>query len=465
MNFKNMPELKWISGQSNLVLIFRDRTVDAVWTEQSLLGPTVRLMERFARDEEMPAALAERLRTADKTPSRVLVCLPREWVIQRTLFYPAAVQNDLAQMVQFEASRHIPLPEAERRIAYTAVLLPEGKQVGVNLLAARTAEIAALLEPLTAAGIPVDEVTSLSALLVPGETALPVLLLLTGEANIELALFADGLLQDSLLLDRQAVGFGKEALTDAVRRLTVRHRERLGAEGIGKIVSAGSAELPEDFTHGLEAAFGLTVHTLDIPEPLKPAVAGFADRPLLPEALHLSVSEFPASLNLIDRPGRKVTWSRRSMMIAGLCALLAVELLAGWLVRTFSPAVALKIAEREASELKRKAAPVQTVKNQNREMRNELDQLAEMGKTRISVMGMLKTVSDALPDDTYLLSFSYSKGDEITLRGRSKTPDRLPQMIQSLPFVKSIEESDIGEKESEYYGFRISAALRSTSHE
>lgn len=460
MNFKNVQQMKWMTGRSNLVLVFRDRTVDAVWTEQSLLGPSVRLMERFARDDKMPAALEAQIRAADKIPSRVLVCLPREMVMQRTLVYPASVQNDLAQMIQFEAVRHVPLPEAERRIAYASAPLPGGKQIGVNLLAARGAEISALLEPLTAAGIPVDEVTSLSSLLVPADSSVPLLLVLADEIRIELALFADGLLQDSMLIDRQAAGFSKETLADAVRRLTVRHREQLGAEGIGKILCAGPAPLPEEFTHGLEAAFGLHVHPLEVPEELKAVQASFADKPVLTEALCVSVAEPPVSLSLIDRPGRKIMLSRRTVIIAGLCALLAVELLAGGLVRIFSPAVALRTAERDAAELKRKAAPVQTVKNQNRELRSELDQLNELGRTRVSIMGMMKTVSDTLPEDTYLLAFEYAKGDKITVRGRSKTPDRLPQLIQSLPFVESIEESDTGEKENEYYGFRISAALK-----
>jgi Tfp pilus assembly protein PilN len=465
MNFKNMPEMKWMAGKSNLVLIFRDRTVDAVWIEQSLLGPSVRLMERFTRDEQMPGILAEQLRAADKTPSRVLVCLPREMVMQRTLVYPAAVQNDLPQMIQFEAARHVPLPEAERRIAFTSAPLPGGKQISVNLIAARSPEISALLEPLTAAGIPVDEVTSLSSLLVPADDSVPLLLMLADELHIELALFVHGLLQDSLLIDRFAAGFGKETLADAVRKITVRHREMLGAEGIGRLVCAGPAALPEEFTNSLEAAFGLHIHPLEIPEALKSSAASFAENPVLAEALCVSVAEPPASLNLIDRPGRKISLSRRTMIIAGLCALLVFELLAGWLVRTFSPAIALKAVERDAADLKRRAAPVQTVKNQNRELRSELDQLNELGRTRVSIMDMMKTVSDTLPEDTYLLTFEYSKGDDITVRGRSKTPDRLPQLVQSLPFVNSIEESSIGEKEDEYYGFRLSAALRSASDE
>ena len=465
MNFKNMPEMKWMAGKSSLVLVFQDNTVDAVWLEQSMLGPVIRLMKRFQRDEQLPELLAQQFRAAEKTPARVLVCLPRAMVMQRTLFYPAAVQNDLAQMLQFEVSRHVPLPEADRRVAFAATPLPDGKQLGVNLLAARSTEIAAFLEPLTAAGIPVDEVSSLSSLLVPAADGVPVLLVLTDHAHVELVLFANGLLQDSLLIDRQAAGFSKEMLVDAARRMAVRHRELLGAEGIGRIVCAGTTELPEEFRNSLETSFGLHTHPLELPDTLRPAVAALHIVPVLTEALCAAAVDLPPTLNLIEKTGRKVPLSRRTLIVAGLCILLAAELLGGWLVRTFSPAIALKAVGHETADLKRRAAPIQIVKNQNRDLRSEIEQLDELGKSRVSIMSMLKVLSDTFPEDTYLQSITYSRGDSIRIKGRSKTPDRIPQLVQSLPFVKTIEESDTGEKEDEYFGFSLTAALRSTSDE
>ena len=454
-----------MAGRSSLILIFRDNTVDAVWLEQGLLGPAIRLMERFPRDEQLPELLAKRFREAEKTPARVLVCLPRATVMQRTLFYPVAVQNDLAQMLQFEASRHVPLPETDRRVAFAAMPLPDGKQIGVNLLAARGTEISAFLEPLTAARIPVDEVTSLSSLLVSDVNSAPALLILTDDTQVELVLFANGLLYDSLLVDRQSAGFCKEMLVDAARRMVVRRRELLGAEGIGRIVCAGTAEFPEEFRGSLETSFGLHIHPLEIPAALRLAASSFSDGPVLTEALCAAVAAPPPTLNLIERLSRTVSLSRRTLIIAGLCILLTVELLAGWLVRTISPAIALKAIGHEMVDLKRHAAPIQTVKNQNRDLRSEIEQLDELGKTRVSIMSMLKVLSDTLPDDTYLQGISYSRGDDIRIKGHSKTPDRIPQLVQSIPFVKTIEESDIGRKEDEYFGFSLSAALRSTRNE
>lgn len=465
MNFKKLPEMKWLAGKSSLILLIRDSTVDAVLMEQSLLGPAVYLMERFPRNEQTPAQVAQRLLATGKTPAHVLVCLPRPMVMQRTLVYPLTVQNDLAQMLQFETSRHVPLPEEDRRIAFTAAPLTDGKQLGVNLMAARRSEIAALLAPWTAAGIPVDEVCLLSSLLTPAAGDVPFLQVFSDDIHTELALFTNGLLQDSLLLDRTSAGFGKETLVDAVRRITVRHRELLGAEGIGRIVCSGTTELPEEFVVSLEVAFGMPLHALEIPDSLRLAVSSASIEPVLKEALCAAAAEPPPSLNLIDRSGRNVPLSRRTLIIAGLCALLAAELLVGWLVRTVAPAMALKSAQHETVELKRRVAAILPVKNQNRDLCNELDQLDEMGRTRVSMMSMLKVLSDTLPEDTYLQGITYDRDDEITIKGRSKNPEQLPHLLLSIPFIKTIENSDTGEKTDEYYGFSMAAALRSTNDE
>jgi Tfp pilus assembly protein PilN len=185
----------------------------------------------------------------------------------------------------------------------------------------------------------------------------------------------------------------------------------------------------------------------------------------LAEALCAAVAAPPPTLNLIERPRRTVSLSRRTLIIAGLCILLTVELLAGWLIRTVSPAIALKAVKHETVDLKRSAAPIQVVKNQNRDLRGEIEQLDALGKTRVSVMSMLKVLSDTLPEDTYLQGITYSRGDNIQIKGRSKTPDRIPQLVQGIPFIKTIEESDIGKKDDQYFRFSLSAALRSTRNE
>lgn len=463
MTSRNKPAGSRATNRSRLVLVFWDHAVDAVWMEQSWLGPSLRLMVRLPRDDQFPAALGQRLRESGTTPSRVLVCLPRKMAIQRTLSFPLAVRDDLAQMLQFEAARHVPLQDSDRRLAYASAPQPDGKQLGVHLLAARKSDLELFLSPLTAAGVPVDEVTTLNALLIPSGTEGAVLQILSDEEHIEVILFQHGLPQESLVLPKPAGTAGKDELVDTVRRLIARHHGQLGAEGVGRLICAGPSALPEDTLNSLGMALGLHAQTMEIPERLRPAVPRGAA--ILTETLCAAARVMPPELNLIDQSSRKVPWSRRKVIITALSTLLVAELIAGSALYAMAPAKALKKTEQEGAELNRRAAPVLAVKNQNRELRNELKQLNQLAEQHISVMGLLKTISDALPDDTYVLSLEYIRGDQIRLRGRSKAPDRLPDLLQAIPVIKTIEEWDIGEKDDDYFGFRFTAALRSDRNE
>ena len=456
MNFKNMPDLRWMAGRSNLTLVFYDDWIDAVWMEQSLLGPSVKLMERFSR-AAAPEQLAEKIRAAEKTPARVLVCPPRSLVMQRTLFYPAAVRADLSQMLQFEAAKHVPVPDAERRIAFSSAPAADGKQIGVNLLAARAGEITELLAPFRAAGIPVDEVIPLSSLLAPPADSPATLMIFDNGGETEFVLYVNGLLQDSFTV-KDASSF-----VDSIRRIIARHRELLGAEGIGKIIYSGINELSEETRHAIEGAFGLHVQLLDVPEALRSSL--LPETPALTAALCAAGAAPEPSLNLIDRSGRKVPPNRRTLILAGLAALLLIELFAGWMVRIFSPSFAIQSAERESAALRRRAAPIAEARGHSRDIQNEMVQLNDLIQSRVSVMSMLKTVSETLPTNTYLQAVDYSRGKSIQLRGRSKEPDQIPQLIMSLPFTGAIDEWSSGEKTDDYYNFRITAAIRSSTNE
>ena len=74
-------------------------------------------------------------------------------------------------------------------------------------------------------------------------------------------------------------------------------------------------------------------------------------------------------------------------------------------------------------------------------------------------MEIMQKVSDALPEDTYLRQFSCDN-EEISLRGNSKEPDKLPELVMALPFVDTINKSEIGRKNGDYYEFTLEARLR-----
>ncbi len=96
-----------MSAKSTLCILFRDEEVQAVFVDRTVLGAQVKFMERFPRDERVYEEIAKLTKSVEKTPSRVLLCPPREMVMQRTLSYPAVAPADIASMIQFEATRHV----------------------------------------------------------------------------------------------------------------------------------------------------------------------------------------------------------------------------------------------------------------------------------------------------------------------------------------------------------------------
>ena len=162
--------------KANMCILFRDETVDVVFIDYTVLGAHLKFIERLPRDEQVYAAVADLMQAVEKTPSRVTLCVPRENVMQRTLRYPATVQNDIGNMIQFEATRHVPLAETDRALAWSAVPAPDEQQVVLNLVAARQTEISTLVGCFEAVGVPIDEALPFSSVIIPALGGIPTLL-------------------------------------------------------------------------------------------------------------------------------------------------------------------------------------------------------------------------------------------------------------------------------------------------
>jgi len=434
--------------KTTLCILFRDETVEIVYIDRSMLGAQIKCMEQLPRDEEVYDAVAERLRTIEKTPGRVLLCLPRDMVMQRTLRYPAMAPAEIANMIQFEASRHVPLPESDRVLGWSSVLSPDQKQVMINLLASREADVRALMARFEEVGVPVDEVVPFSAAVYPVLGNKPTLLVISDKQSVELCFYGEGQLQDSQVLPVNAPGFSSERLVTAARQMAAKHKSWLGMEGVERVIMTGPQPLEID----LETAFGLRVQPLALPE-----LFAAVDHPLV-DALAASSAELPPELSLIENADRKVPVSKRTILVASLCTLLAVEVVAWTGIKVSAPAMQRKQVAEEIANLRRRAAPIQRMKDKNREMRKQLYRLDEICSQHVSAMQILGELSELLPANTYLQQASF-RGQTLNLRGLSMEPDRLPELLLASPDIDAISRSDIGKKEGDYQSFNISVTM------
>lgn len=444
-----------MTNKAALCILYRDEAVEVVFLDRTVLGVRIKFIERLPRNDEVFAAVAGLMQGAGKVPSRVVLCIPRAMAMQRTLRYPALVQADLANMVQYEATRHVPLPEGDRALAWSSVPSSDGKQVVLNLLAVRQSELRALVERFEAAGVPIDEAVPFSSSIVSLVGATPTLLAISDDRHLELALYGEGQLQDSQTLPRNAPGFSPERVATAARQMAAKHKEWLGDEGIGRIFTAGPQPLEAD----LASAFGLHVRPLEFPEGVDAVEGASAD------AVCAALAQLPPQMNLLEARGRKVPVSRRTLAMVSLCALLAIELVAWFAVKTAAPSIQRRQVAEELAKVRRRAAPVQRMQEKNREMRSQLYRLEELCGRHVGTMEILRQLSEALPDDTYLRSVGIDDGQGIRLRGLSKAPERLPELLMAHPMVEAISTAEIEKKVDDYHEFSLTVTLKESDED
>jgi Tfp pilus assembly protein PilN len=440
-----------------MCILFQDDVVDTVFIDRTMLGAQVKFMERLPRDENIFDAVADLMKSTEKTPTRVTLCIPRGNAIQRTLRYPAAVKDDIGNMIQFEAARHVPLPEEDRLIAWSSVDSPDGNQVVLNLVGARKAEVWDIIDRFEEAGVPVDEAAPFSALATSALGDAPTLLVLVDARHIELCLYGQGMLQDSQVIGRDAPGFSEDRVVIAARQIVAKHKDWLGDEGIGRILVGGPEKITDNLEKDLGAVFGLHIHPLKAPAEVLAVLAEEEDP--LSEALLVASVGMLLTLNLIEDKQRKVPISKRTIVISSLCLLLGIELLTAHAFKTGAPALQRRKVAREITAMRKDTYAIQKMKDKNRVFRKQCYQLEQACGSRASSMEILKVVSDTLPEDTYLRDISCNQ-EEIRLKGSSKVPAKLPELVMTMPFVNTISTSEIGSERNGYYEFNLRASLR-----
>lgn len=112
-----------------------------------------------ARVTERAAALRDHLKAQRITVKNVVVVIPKNFVMARSVSLPSTVEDEIAGMARFEAERHIPF-NAERHIVSYHVLARQGMQGSDVLLAAVDLPIAQeYLDICVKAGLSVTAIT------------------------------------------------------------------------------------------------------------------------------------------------------------------------------------------------------------------------------------------------------------------------------------------------------------------
>ena len=79
-------------------------------------------------------------------------------------------------------------------------------------------------------------------------------MVVSDEQHVELCLYGEGALQDSLLIKRSAPGFGESRLITAARQMAAQHKDWMGDEGIGRVLLSGPVPVGGTFDSDLGVA-------------------------------------------------------------------------------------------------------------------------------------------------------------------------------------------------------------------
>lgn len=435
----------------NLSIFMWDEVLDAVLVEHSVLGPEIRLAERLPRSHEVLAELGDKIAKLEINDLFVRVSIPRESVLLRTVSYPAVVKENLETMLPLEANRHLPLPENDRAIAWTTA--ENDDELLLEMVAVKQSALNELLAPLAEAGLKADYALPASAFLAQWTDEKPTLILVNDAQHAEVILCSHGLLRETVLLNQP----NAEKVVDTAQRMLVHNRKWLGDEGVTQIIGTGPIALSEELQNELSVTFGLTAKPLTAPdeENTEPV-----------EALRAAMENLPETLNLTEARARKFTMTRRTITISALAAVLLIQLIAWPILFAQAPRAAQDRLNRKIRQLKKESGPFQKMKTEIRQMRDELSGLEKLSQDQLSMMQVLKIVSDTLPEDSYLTRIRFNKERELSLTGQSKNPSALSGILLELPFVADITKSDSKERSnSEYSNFTLNFTVKDMTHE
>lgn len=391
------------------------------------------------RTAALENALALFLQELQAKPEQVVVCLPRQLAFVSRLVIPETARGSLAQVVEYEIERLVPLPKEE--IYYDSLVYETGgeeRRLGIVILAMPRRVVDDYLAVLESAQLPPQTVTFSSAAFISAAAYCiplsdgPCVLVGRTHGAIELSFVEKKHLVASHTFS-QAQARNEDILTDLI------------AQGI-------SRNLPG---HAVDEVPIFVCPTTDAPllaaspehDLLALAIARFtgAGADVLPPdglaalgAALQAVGEDVVGINLLPpekRARREKTLSPLTVGLAGLLCLLALVWPISVVVhqhRSLS-AVAQRTTDLEPS--------VKKVQAQESEATRLIERLKLVeDSTQKRVVPLLKNLSEVIPTDVYVTNFRYKEGDvEVSgVAAATRPASELVGLLESSPCLRNV---------------------------
>ncbi len=397
------------------------------------LAPVSRPEERL---KSLGEAVAAFKRETKAEPGAVHLCLARQELLLNRLILPTAARENLAQVLEYEIERVIPLPRDEIFYDYQVRESGPGEngRLAVLVVSVPRRVVRQYVDALEAAGIrPKSVVVAAAALgdytaFCRGALAQPVALLVRDGDEGELAVFVE-------------------------RQLVANHSFRGHAPSTAEVNAMVRRDLAEVF-HAVEAPVDLLVAATPNGTPASPdgtldlfaLASGRLDAPtsffdaadpmLLPAigAALGAVREGVVDIDLLPAEHRPV---REGLFVPLLLMVVAVVLA---LVYGGSVIVRDEMTRRElAREVEELEPQVAAIKKQEADVRRLQNQIATLTENQDRRMvHYLKELTDKIPSDAYLTTLRY-RNNRVEMDGFATKSSELIQILENSPMFKNAQ--------------------------
>jgi Tfp pilus assembly protein PilN len=391
------------------------------------------------RAEAIERALIQFLQELPVSPDQIVLCLPRHHAFVSRLVIPETARSSLAQVIEYEIERLVPLPKDEiYHDCLTHEIGGEERRLSVVILAVPRRIVDEHLAILERAQLRPQMVTLSSAALMSAATFCvpfaegPNVLVAKENGSVELSFVEKKHLIASHLFS-QAHARSEAVLTDLIAQGITRNLPGATVEEVPIFVWPGDGTLP------LPASPEHDLYALAVSRFAMTEAEAFpsASLPALGAALQ-AVGEDVVGINLLPpekRARREKVVSPLTLVLLGLIFVLTTVWPVSVLIQQHRM---LRIVSQREAELDPSVRQVQEHDNEAKHLLERLKLVDESTQKR--VVPLLKNLSEVIPTDVYVTSFRYKDGDvEISgVAAASRPASELVGLLEGSPCLRNV---------------------------
>ena len=396
--------------------------------------------DRYPQPDSLASSLTLFLSEFGVSGVDVTLLIPKAWTIIQTVELPAAVRENLPEVLSYELDRLTPF-SAENALYDYRVISTDAEKLRVMLIVARAEMIKPYLDILSASGINVSRISvslsSFQTVLHHVDRKFDNAIFLSAIGNeYEGALFSNGEIMESFAGslpsdDQQA---RVQTIASEVSPLMNKARQHGKSPALITLFRDMNASLKESLRQSIGVPL-LSLNEMDIKitmqetfDKIPYAAIGCTLESLLPKA---------HPLNLLSKGFHEKSSSPKLLTIVLLCIILGI-----WIVYLLSP---LKVESRKLEAIdhqisirKDEVMSVTELKNELQSLNKDIETIYAFKHDKPSAMNILKELTSILPKSTWLTRIRMTE-QNVQIEGYSQSASGLLSELETSPYFQKVE--------------------------